>query len=60
MEETDDDHGHVIAADTACLTVGRKTIVHHVFADRVKILLRSNPSSNELYNSLRRLAIPDA
>src|SRR4051794_10925839 len=59
-EEADDDHGHVVAAHTTRLRVGGQTIVHHVLADLLQILLGGDSSPDKLDNGLRGLAVPDA
>ena len=58
-EKSNDDHGHVIAANATSVAVRCKTIIHHIFADFMELLLRGDPSSDELHDRLRRLAIPD-
>lgn len=59
VEETNDDHGHVVTTNATSLGVGCQAVVHHVFTNLVKILLGSDSSANKLDDSLRRLAIPD-
>ena len=60
VEEGNDNHGHVVAADTARLRVGGEAVVHHVFANLFEILLGGDTSANKLDNGLGGLAIPDA
>lgn len=59
VEEANDAHGHVVAADTAGLRVGGQAVVHHVLANLFEFLLGSDASSNELNHGLGGLAIPD-
>lgn len=59
-EESDNDHGHVVAADASRLRVGGQAVVHHVLADLVQILLGSDSTPDEFDYGLGRLAIPDA
>ena len=59
VEETNDDHGHVVAAYTSGLGVRGKAVVHHVFADLFEVLLSSNAPPDELDHGLGRLAVPD-
>jgi hypothetical protein len=57
-EKADDDHGHVVATDSTSIAITSEAIVHHVLTDLVEILLSRDSSTDELDNSLRRLAIP--
>lgn len=59
MQETDDSDGHVVAANASSVTVRCQAVVHHVLAYGLQRLLRHDPAPNELYNSLRGLAVPD-
>lgn len=59
VKQTNDHHGHVVASNATGFTVGSKAIVHHVLTDAVQFLLSRDTSSDELDNSLRRLAIPN-
>lgn len=59
VEETNNAHGHVVAADATSLGVGGKAVVHHVLADLVQVLLGCNSTADKLNNSLRGLAVPD-
>ena len=59
VKQSNDTHGHVVAANAASLAVAGQAVVHHVFADRVQFLLGGDASSDEFHNGLRRLAIPD-
>lgn len=59
VEETNDDHGHVVTTNPSSLRVGCQAVVHHVFTNLVKILLGGDSSANKLNHSLRRLAVPD-
>ena len=52
VEEGNDDHGHVVAADTARLRVGRQAVVHHVLADLFQFLLRRDTPPDKLDNGL--------
>lgn len=59
VQQTNDDHGHVIATDTTGFTVGREAIIHHILADPGELLLGGNAPSDELDHRLRRLTVPD-
>lgn len=59
VQKADNDHGHVVTSNTASLTTRCQTVVHHVFADVMKFLLRGNTSPDKLNDGLRRLDIPD-
>lgn len=59
VEESNDNHGHVIASDTARLRVGGKAVIHHVFANLFEFLLGSDSSANKLDDGLRGLTVPD-
>lgn len=59
VEEANNAHGHVVAANATGLGVGGQAVVHHVLANLVEFLLGSNASSNELNHGLGGLAIPD-
>lgn len=59
VEERNDAHSHVVAANATGFAVGCKAVVHHVLANSGQVLLRSNASSHELDDGLGRLAIPD-
>lgn len=59
LEQSDDDHGHVVAPDSTGIAARGQAVVHQVLADPVQILLRGNSSSDKLNYCLRRLAIPD-
>lgn len=52
VEESDDGHGHVVAANSTSFRVGRQAVVHHVLADLFEVLFGGNATSNELDNSL--------
>lgn len=58
-EQADDNHGHVVAANTTGLRVRSQAVVHHVLADLLQVLLSSNASAHELDNGLGRLAVPN-
>jgi len=58
-EESHNDHCHVVTANTTSLAAGSETVVHHVLADRLQILLGSNTTTSEFNDCLGGLAIPD-
>lgn len=59
IQKANDNHSHVVASNPSRLAVGGETIVHHVFADSIKVLSGSDASSDKLNHGLGRLAIPD-
>lgn len=58
-EEANDDHGHVVTANTSRLRVGGQAVVHHVLTDLLEVLLGGDTAPDKLDDSLGRLAIPD-
>jgi len=59
-QETYDNHRHIVAPNAARLAVGSQTVVHHVLANLVQVLLGGNTPSHELDHGLGWLAIPDS
>ena len=59
-EETNDHHGHVVAAHAASLRVRSQAVVHHVLANLFELLLGGDSAADEFDDGLRGLAIPDA
>lgn len=52
VQEANDDHSHVVAPNPTSLAVGGKAIIHHVFADSIKVLPGSDASSDKLNHGL--------
>jgi hypothetical protein len=59
-QQADNYHGHIVATHSAGIAIGSQAIVHQVFTDAVKLLLRNNAAPDEFDDSLRRLTVPDA
>lgn len=51
-QESYNDHGHVVAANSSGLAAWCKTIVHHVLADFGESLFRSNATSDKFDHGL--------
>lgn len=60
MQKTNDGDGHVVAAHSSSVAVRGEAVVHHVLTDGLQRLLRHDSAADELDDSLRGLAIPDA
>lgn len=58
VQQTNDNHCHIVTTNASRLAVGCKAVVHHVLANQVQILLSGNSSSHEFDHSLGRLTIP--
>jgi hypothetical protein len=52
VKQSNDDHGHVVAPDSASVAARGQAVVHQVLADAMQILLRGNSSSDKLDDRL--------
>jgi hypothetical protein len=59
LEKANDDHGHVVTANSAGVAVGGKAVVHHVLANGREFLFGYDSAADELDDGLGRLTIPD-
>lgn len=59
VQETNNNHGHVVTPNSTGFTTRSETVVHHILTDAMKILLSGDSPPDKFDHRLRSLTIPD-